>query len=91
MDYLKQFTLDNLIIEFTFGLAELPRDGKHLTLTLLQETLEQLKAQGTINRETRIYATHIGHKGKMLHEECNIALKAIWDGNIQTAYDGLRI
>ena len=91
LEYLKQFKLDMLIIEFTFGLAQLPRDGKHLTLTLLQETLEALKAQGTITKETQIYATHIGHKGKLLHEDCNLALQAIWDGNIQTAYDGLRI
>ena len=91
MEYLKQFRLDTLIIEFTFGLAQLPRDGKHLTLTLLQETLEALKAQDTINEETRIYATHIGHKGKLMHEDCNLALKAIWDGNIETAYDGMRI
>ena len=91
MEYLKKYRLDQLIIEFTFGLAELPREGKHLTLRLLQETLEELKAQGTIDEKTEIYATHIGHKGKLMHEECNIALRAIWEGNIQTAYDGLRI
>ena len=58
---------------------------------MLQETLEALKAQGTITQETRIYATHIGHKGKLMHEDCNLALKAIWDGSIETAYDGMRI
>ena len=91
LDYLKNFRIDTLVIEFTFGKAALPRDAKHLTLETLKETLETLKAQGTIDGDTEIWATHIGHKGGMLHRECNEALRSIWDGNIQAAYDGLRI
>ena len=91
MEYLENFRLDTLIVELAFGRAELPRTGKHMTLSSLKETLETLEKQGTIDAGTRIYATHIGHKGKMLHEECNAALKEIWQGNIQTAYDGLQI
>jgi len=91
LEYLKNFRIDTLVIEFTFGKATLPRDAKHLTLETLKETLEALKAQGTIDGDTEIWATHIGHKGGMLHQECNEALQSIWNGNIQAAYDGLRI
>ena len=91
LEYLKNFHIDTLVIEFTFGLSSLPRDAKHLTLETLKETLEALKAQGTIDDATEILATHIGHKGGLLHEACNEALQSIWNGNIQAAYDGLRI
>lgn len=91
LDYLKNHHLDTLIVELAFGTNDLPREGKHMTAKHLKETLESLKAQGTIDENTLIYATHIGHKGKLLHEECNEVLRSIWPGNIQTAYDGLRI
>ena len=57
----------------------------------LESALEQLKAQGTIDEHTQILATHIGHKGGLLHEACDEALRSIWSGDIRTAYDGLQI
>lgn len=91
LDYLKNFYLDTMIVEMTFGAADRPREEKHMTAKHLGETLEILRVQGTIDENTRIYATHIGHKGGLLHEECNEVLRSIWPGNIQTAYDGLEI
>ena len=90
-EYLKSFRLDCLVVELAFGLATLPYDAKHMTLESLRETLEQLKAQGTIDEHTQILATHIGHKGGLLHEACDEALRSIWSGDIRTAYDGLQI
>ena len=91
LDYLKNFYLDTFIVEMAFGKNDLPRDGKHMTAKHLNETLQALKAQGTINENTRIYVTHIGHKGRLLHGECNEILRSMWSGNIQAAYDGLEI
>lgn len=91
LEYLRRFRLDKLVIELTFGMASLPRDAKHMTLGALKETLEALRAQGTIDEKTEVWATHIGHKGMLLHEACDEALRSIWSGNIRTAYDGLRI
>ena len=90
-EYLKGFRLDRMVVELAFGAAALPRDAKHMTLESLKETLEQLEAQGTIDEHTQILATHIGHKGGLLHEACDEALRRIWSGDIRTAYDGLKI
>ena len=91
MEYLKDLRLDTLVVELAFGKTSLPRDAKHMTLEALKETLEDLKAQGTVDADTEILVTHIGHKGDLLHSECDEALRSIWNGNIRAAYDGLEI
>lgn len=90
-EYLKNFRLDRMVVELAFGAATLPHDAGHMTLESLKETLEQLKSQGTVDDKTEILATHIGHKGLLLHEACDEALRSIWSGNIRTAYDGLEV
>lgn len=90
-EYLKDFRLDTLIIECTFGKASQSRDKQHMNLEFLRETLEQLTAQETIDAETSIYVTHIGHKGGLLHSELEAQLHELYAGQIRAAYDGLRI
>lgn len=90
-DYLKGFRLDTLVIECVFGKLPLQRDKQHMNLEFLFETIDQLTAQGTVNADTHIYITHVGHKGGLLHEELNEALQARYGSRICAAYDGLRI
>lgn len=89
--YLQGKTLDTLVIECAFGKREIPRDKGHLYLATLYEMIESLAAQGTVTSSTRIFVTHVGHKGGMLHEELDAELKMRYGDQIAAAYDGLRI
>ncbi len=90
-DHLRGKRLDILIIENTFGKAEILRTKGHHNLEHLYETMDALIAQGTVDGATAIYITHIGHKDGLLHEEMNAVLQARYGGHICAAYDGLRI
>ena len=91
-EYLKDFRLDTLIIENAFGKQKQPRETfKHMTTEFLFETLDQLIAQGTVDSNTKIYVTHIGHKNGHLHGELNQLLQGRYGDQICVAYDGLRI
>ncbi len=89
-DYLKNVKLDLLIGECTF-MTQTPTAGGHMNLYAEKVTLDRLFEQGTIDKDTRIYLTHICGVHKT-HDE----LVAYWDKldvpyNISIAYDGLSI
>jgi len=91
-EYLKGFRLDTLIIENAFGKRELAREtSKHMNLEFLFETVDQLIAQGTVDSNTQIYVTHIGHKGGLLHGEMNQLLQERYGDQICAAHDGMQI
>ena len=90
-EYLKGMRLDAMAIECTFGKPEVSRTFNHLNLEHLFETIDQLIFQGTVGDHTKIYLTHIGHKGELLHEELNAIVQDRYGSNICVAYDGLRI
>lgn len=90
-EWLAKKRLDILIIEGSFGLRKEPPDCGHMTLESLTDTLEQLFSQNTLDHASRIYVTHIAHKGGLLHEEYESILQQRFGTNIQLAYDGLTI
>lgn len=89
--YLQGKTLDTLVIECAVGKTEFPRKQGHLCLETLFEMVDALAAQGTLTPESRIYVTHIGHKGGLLHHELDARLKQRYGDQIAAAYDGMQI
>ena len=87
-EYLKNVKLDILISECTFPVENMGIDV-HMALTEAKETLDRLCANGTIDKNTKVYMTHICCKG-MNHDE----LVEYWEKseyNICVAYDGMYI
>lgn len=90
-DFLSGFKLDTLIMECTFGKRDLSVESKHLNASQFLDTVHRLKEMGVVTDETEIYATHIGHKGDLLHTELERILQTRDGSNIHVAYDGLVI
>lgn len=90
-EYLKGQHLDAMAVECTFGKAAISREAHHLNLEHPFETIDCLIGQGTVDDDTMIYLTHIGHKGGLLHEELNEVVQRRYGGHVCVAYDGLRI
>lgn len=87
-EYLKNVKLDILISECTFPIENMGADV-HMGLTEVKETLDRLCANGTIDKNTKVYITHIACVG-MNHDE----LVEYWEKseyNISVAYDGMCI
>jgi len=89
-EYLKNIKIDLLIGECTFPI-EKNRNAGHMTLTDEKITLDRLWEQGTIDKETKIYLTHISGMTRT-HKE----IVEYWDMlgteyQVNVAYDGLSI
>lgn len=91
LEWLQNRHLDVLVIEGSFGLMEAPYDCGHMTLQSLTETLEALYGQGTLDQSSRVYVTHIAHKGDLLHGEYERLLQERFGKQVMLAYDGLEI
>lgn len=91
MRFLQQYSVDTLIIEGSFGKTRLPEDAGHLDCFSLCETIDQLFQQGTLHRQSRIYVTHIGHKGIYNLFDYQRFLDSRYQGRVQVAWDGLVI
>lgn len=89
-DALREYRLDKLVIEGSFGAKALPEGAGHLDYFSLCDTLEALMAQGTMTRHTRVFVTHIAHHARMSHDEYERKLQERFGEGIQLAYDGLR-
>ena len=91
MQFLAGRPVHTLIIEGSFGKFQLPPDSGHLNAYSLCETLDQLFAQDTLGPESRVFVTHIGHKGAFNLTDYQSFLDARYAGQVQVAWDGLRI
>lgn len=91
MEALKDYPLDIAVIEGSFGKTQLPPGDGHMDRVSLCATIDALMEQGTILPQTRIYITHIGHKGIYNHYDYEAFLQARYGGQIQVAYDGLHV
>lgn len=91
MAFLADRRIDTLIIEGSFGNVKLPAGSGHLDAYSLCETLDQMFAQGTLNQNSRVFVTHIAHKGGFNLTDYQAFLDARYSGQVQIAWDGLRI
>lgn len=92
-EFLKNYSLDTLIIECSYGLGEdtYPNPG-HLSLRTCMMVLENLKMNHSIQNKTKIYLTHINHCHTGTHSLLEEAVKnKNFSSNITVAYDGMTI
>ena len=67
---------------------ERPREVGHLGVGTLLEMRQELIDIGAMAADARVFATHFGHNGGMLHE----SLEAAFAGTgVEAAYDGLAV
>lgn len=91
MEFLAGWRVQTLIIEGSYGKLPVSRECNHMNAGSLCETLDQLFAQGTLGAGSRIYVTHIGHKGQWNLTDYQQFLDSRYGGQAQIAWDGLRI
>ena len=91
MQALADRRLDILIVEGSFGKTILSPTAGHMDCVSLCETLDALYAQNTLDAHSRVYVTHIGHKGVFSHYDYHEYLDEKYAGRIMMAYDGLEI
>ena len=91
MAYLSKVVLDTLVIEGTFGQKILSETAGHLDRESLCLMLDTMFEQGTLTKNSRIYVTHIGHKGVYTHYDYQAYLDERYHGQVVVAWDGLRI
>lgn len=78
--------LNALIIDRTYGECE--GSGGHPNADKIADVVRRLRAAGSLNADSRVYATHISHEGYMEHERARAS--ALING-YDIAYDGLVI
>lgn len=91
LHFLENHPVDTLIIEGSFGRTTLPEGAGHLDCLSLCETIDRLYQQGTLHPQSRIYVTHIGHKGIYNLDDYQQFLDSRYQGRVQVAWDGLVI
>lgn len=86
LDELKEYKLDCIIMDHTFGNTNY--SYSHLNENLFIEQINKLKKMGIIDNKTQIYGTHISHEGMPYHE---LAEKRAIKNGYHIAYDGEEI
>jgi len=91
-DYLKNVYLDILVGECTFPEVNSKEAcSVHMDITSCVKTLDKLYLNGTIDKKSKIYLSHIEAKG-MNHEELEKYFADLDKNyNVSIAYDGLSI
>jgi len=92
-DYLKNYKLDIFITECTYP-RERPIEESvpnHMDLSRCVENMDKLYENGTIDKNTKIYATHIDCRGKNHAQLEEYFAKLDRDYTVNVAYDGLSI
>ena len=90
-EFLKDKKLDYLIIEGSFGKMNLPEDSPHMCLDALQWMISKFKEYNCVDESTKIYITHIAHKGDLTHYEYIETIKKLLGDQAEVAFDGLDI
>ncbi len=80
------WTFDILVMDHTFGYAG--RSGGHMNHEQFLEEVAAARANGVIDDETQVYATHIAHHSNPAHGEL---VKLAADHGYLIGYDGLTI
>jgi phosphoribosyl 1,2-cyclic phosphate phosphodiesterase len=75
-----------VVLDHTFGLTE--RGGGHNNAAQFMETLEQLRANGLMAEDCRVFAHHLGHHSNPDHETLSRYAAA---RGYDVAYDGLTV
>lgn len=91
MQFLKKCRVDTLIIEGSFGKTIMPPNAGHLDRQSLCDMLNQMFAYHVLDARSKIYVTHIGHKGGYNLTDYQEYLNARFPGQVQIAWDGLEI
>lgn len=86
IEQLKEYKLDMIILDHTFGYTDY--SFSHLNIPLFLEQIKRLKEEGIITENTLIYGTHISHDGLGYHEKIDMDAKS---KGYNIAYDGLEI
>ncbi|UVI31283.1 MBL fold metallo-hydrolase [Paenibacillus spongiae] len=91
--YLEEVKLDILVMECTFGGDESRGDYVmgHLDLKNFNLVLDRLLANGTIDQDTKVYATHINHKHPLHHDQLQEAFDRTSPVSVIVAFDGMAI
>ena len=90
-EFLKNKPLDYFIVEGSFGKMQLEDDANHMCLDSLDWMYKKFKENNTINESTKIFITHIAHKGDLTHYEYEDVIKKMMGNQANIAYDGLEI
>lgn len=83
--------LDLLIMDATFGSAELPEGTQHLNGTLFLRQVEALEKCGAVTGQTRIFAAHINHKHDWTHAEYQRFFDRSGAHPVTVARDGMEL
>lgn len=86
LDELKEYKLDVVIMDHTFG--DVDYSYSHLNEKLFIEQLNKMKKLGIIDDNTKIFGTHISHEGNRYHK---FAEKRANKYGYHMAYDGLEM
>ncbi len=88
-EFLKKVKIDVAILECTYAsYREGDKTDNHLNFTSLFNEVARLKAQGTLDDNSKVYASHVSHSGKLCHQDLEALLH---DHHLETAFDGLEI
>ncbi|MCS7263351.1 MAG: MBL fold metallo-hydrolase [Armatimonadetes bacterium] len=83
-DYLRQFSIDLVVADATFGLA--PSTDEHMNLEQIKELRERLLCEGILKEDGKFVATHFSPHWTPKH---NLLTKVLEEQNIIAGYDGL--
>lgn len=83
-DYLRQFSLDLVVADTTFGLA--PATEEHMNLEQVRKLKERMVNEGILKENGKFVATHFSPHWTPKH---NLLAKALEEHNIIAGYDGL--
>jgi phosphoribosyl 1,2-cyclic phosphate phosphodiesterase len=86
-DFLRDFSLDLLVLECTEGFVLTPYNG-HLDIEEFRQVVTRLRETGPVSDATKVVTTHHSHNGEATHEELEAAFGP--EGVI-VGYDGLVI
>lgn len=90
LEALKDSACTQLVMECTFGANPLPSDSTHLNAAYFIQNLRSMAQHGIINKNTRVFATHINQTQHFLHSDLQAYFDAHSPYPVRVAYDGMR-
>jgi phosphoribosyl 1,2-cyclic phosphate phosphodiesterase len=85
--FLRDFSIDLLVLECTEGFHCTDYHG-HLDITGCIDTVQRLRAQGSLLEQSMVVTTHHSHNGGATHQQLERALNPF---QIQVGYDGMEV